>query len=402
MSRPRWQLLADVSGHALLLSWALCFVFALWLTYGRPLNNFEPAKLDKLLDGGANRPFASRVLVPWVARAVVAPFPAEARRASAERLAAEHPGLAHALELFAGRPATAAELAVLICVDGLAFALFLFLLARLFRSLYVSSEWVARCAPPMALLVLPLFFRQGDHLFYDPLTLVFATWFLLAMGEVRIRTLYALLFVGTLNKETMLLALLAFLLPRFRAALGARWRVHLAGLAATGAASRLLALLASTPLAEAGPRNSFIRDYFFENALELARHPPMVDASRLAALILFVLLVAGGLRRKPQLLRSVLPVALPFLALSLVGSLWGEIRSLYELYPIVFLMGYQTSVEWIGLDLRAADGATPSASEPCAWRWVPAASAAVAGAFLLVSGLQIVRVVIFGLMPLRS
>lgn len=401
MTRARWRHLADLTGTALLWSGALCFVFALWLTYGRPFNNFEPATLDKLLHGGASRPYSSRLLVPWVARAAVAPVPVATRHAWADRLTAENPSIAHALRLFGGDRETAAELLAVVLLEGVAFALFLFVLARLFRSLYASSAWVARWAPPIALLILPLFFRQGDHMIYDPPALLFAAWALLAISRANLRALYPLVFLGTLNKETMLVALLVFLLPRFRSTIGERWPVHLAGLAATGALARATAVLASTPWAAPGPHNSIIRNYFFVNALDFARNPLLVDAGRLAAVLFLALLVFGGFRRKPELLRAVAPVALPLAALHLVGSLWGEIRSLYELFPIFFLMGYQTAIEWVGMEVTLHPTGSPPGDPHAAEArpstpWV-ALAAAIIGSFLLASAIAIVRYVIFGL-----
>jgi hypothetical protein len=373
---------------ALLLAGAFTFVFSLWLLYGRAYNTHAPAGIDRLLDGGAARPYSARPLVPWLACAAVAPVPIEARIARIDRWAERHPEVESWLAYFQVSRRRAFELAAAALLDGLALAGFLWCIRRLFEAFYATSIWVARLAPVVALLLLPLFFGTGKHFLYDPPALLFAAAALLAVVRRRVHALTVVLGLGTLNKETMALALLVYLLPSFRAALGAGWRRHLAVQSLVVAGARGLAMTLSHPAAAETASNTYLRNYFFDNLAAFARDPFLVSLPRTAAVLFFVLLVFADLPRKPALLRAASPIALPFLALAAWGSQWGEIRVFYELYPLLFLMGYQSCVEWIGLPIASRDA--QRATEPSAsggpQRLAPALASALAGLFLLACG----------------
>jgi len=399
MTLHRQGLAVERLAVALLWAGALTFVFALWLTYGRPFNNYPPAKLEKMLEGGASRPFSGRVLLPWTVRALASPISADARSAWGERLASTSAAANHALNQFGTPPRFALELLLAIALDALALALFAFVLSRLFDELFVASRWVRWTAPPLAVLSIPLLLQQADHYFYDLPAMLFAAWVLLALLKGRVATLYALVFLGTLNKETMLLAPLAFLLPEVREAIGSTWKRHLAGVSATALVARALALGLSQPAAGEAA-GGYLPKYLVGNAFVFARDPFLVDAKRFAAALVFLLVIFGGWRRKPRFLVRLLPVTLPMTALYLIGGQWGEIRALGELLPLVFLLGYQTVVEWIGLEIRPRDAAeSMPISEPRTnWSSLAAAgAAALAGSFLLASGVLIFRMAVFGI-----
>ena len=251
------------------------------------------------------------------------------------------------------------------------------------------------------MLLLPLFFGAGSHFIYDPPALFFAAAALLAMRLGRVHAFTVLLALGTLNKETMALALLAYLLPRFRESMGARWRFHLAVQSLVVVAARGLAVALSHPAAGDPSTNNYLRNYFIQNLAGFVRDPFLLSYPRTAALIFFALLVFGGLGRKPALLREAFPIVLPFLALAAWGSQWGEIRVFYELYPLVFLMGYQSCVEWIGLPIvnrdgregRAPGGAATRSGAP---RLAPSLASALAGLFLAAAGATLPFLVMLG------
>ena len=376
---------------ALLWAGALTFVFSLWLLHGRAFNTFEPGGIDKLTDGGATRPYSARVLVPWLARAAVAPVPVEGRAERVERWAARHPAVESWLAYFQVSRRHAFELLAAALIDGLALAGFLWSLRRLVEAFYRTSLWVARLAPVVAILLLPLFFARGTHFVYDPPALCFAALALLAVRQGRVHRLTLALGLGMLNKETMALGLLAYLLPSFRRAVGPRWRFHLGVQGGVVLAARGLALALSSPAAGGGATNNYLRNYFFENLVAFARDPFLLSYTRTAAVIVFTLLIFAGLRRKPALLRESLPIALPFLALYAWASQWGEIRVLYELYPILFLMGYQTCVEWIGLPIESRDGDAggEATAQAQPGRFAPALASALAGLFLGACGVTL-------------
>lgn len=391
---------------ALLWAGALTFVLAYWFLHGPAFNTFEPAGIDRLVDGGATRPYSARLLVPWIASAALSPLPVEQRLALVDRWALEHPALEHWLAFFKVSRRHALDLLAAALVDALALAGFMWILRRLLEAFFDTSRWVTRLGPVLAVLLLPLFFGMGVHFLYDPPALFFAATALLAMRRGRVHTLTVLLGLGTLNKETMALALLAYLLPRFRESMGPRWRLHLAVQSLVVVAARGLAIALSNPSSGDLATNNYLRNYLIENLAVFVRDPFLLSYSRTAAVIFFALLIFGGLGRKPVLLRQAFPIVLPFLALATWGSQWGEIRVYYELYPLVFLMGYQSCVEWIGLPIdnrdgrderdgraRVMDGAAMRDEAP---RLAPSLASALAGLFLAAAGATLPFIVMLG------
>lgn len=370
---------------------AFLFVFSLWLFHGRAFNTFEPAGIDRMVDGGAARPYSARPLVPWLARAAVAPWSVEARVAWLEGWTRHRPALAAWLDYFRVTPRHAFELMVAACLDALALAGFMVCVLRLVASFYEVPHRVAWLAPVVAVLLLPLFFTVGTHYFYDLPALFFAAAVLLAIRLRRSAALALLLALGTLNKETLALALLIYLVPAFRESLGGRWRRDFFLHAGAVIGARALAVALSTPAAVTAPTDNYLRDYLVDNLIAFVRDPFLLNAPRTATLLFFGLLILAGLPRRPALLRSVLPVVVPFLALYLWGSLWREIRVLYEVFPILFLLGYATCVECLGLPIapRAAEEVSVATGREETPRASFALASTLAGLFLIACGASV-------------
>jgi hypothetical protein len=388
MTAEGWARSFERVAVALLWAGAFTFVLSLWLLHGRAFNTLAPAGIDKLIDGGASRPYSARLLVPWIARAAVSALPVEERVERIDRWAQRHPAVEPWLAYFQVSRRRAFELLAAALIDALALAGFLWSVRRLVEAFYETSIWVARLAPVVAVLLLPLFFGAGTHFIYDLPALFFAAAALLAVRRGSVHALTVVLGLGTLNKETMALALLVYLLPSFRKALGARWRSHLAVQSLVVVLARGLAVAFSSPAGDGAATNNYLRNYLLENLVAFVRDPFLLSYARTAALIFFALLIFAGLGRKPVLLREAFPIALPFLALYAWGSQWSEIRVLYEAYPIVFLMGYQSCVEWIGLPIvnRDGRGAVEAAARSEPPRLAPSLASALAGLFLAACG----------------
>jgi hypothetical protein len=387
--RSSWRAV-DLAAATLLWLGALSLVFSLWLFAGRNFNTFPPAQAEAMIHGGANRPYSSRVLVPWAVRGLIAPWPSRAVENASDALAESAPGAA-LLRYFDAPPRSALELLLVLALDALSLLGFALVLRRLFDRLYSASLWVSRTAPVAALLLLPLFFARGAHYLYDFPALLFFTAALYCIRAEKHALLYLVLALGTLNKETMAIALLAlYLVHRDRPA-GTGWRRRLALQAAVVLLARLAAVALSSPGGAPGPANGYLRNYLIANAVEFLRDPFLLSFTRTAALLLLGLLIFGRWSSRPLFLRRVAPVALVFFALYLVGSQWGEIRSLYEAFPILFLLGWASVVERLGLDLGDRDLATaaPVAAvatlpRPSPWQWALAAAVGLGAALVAI------------------
>ncbi len=342
-----------VTGSLLFLYLATsCFVFSLWLIRGRAFNTLEPARADLVTYGGAKRPYNSRVLVPWLVRAGTGLIPEQIEREFEETTLSHYPGLQGVVGYFNAPPDFALELAVIIGLDFLSLFAFMLVLRKLFASLFTASNWVAGLAPVFAVLTLPLLFGKGTHFFYDlpALCLFAAALYFLKRREWRF--MYPCLAAGMLNKETMVLLTLVFVVyfwDRMPRKLLARHALAQLGLALL---LRILTVLLSRPAGAFDPKNNYLRDYFETNLLAIWKSPLLYDVQLLAACLFLGAMVAWRWPDKPVLLRRGCIVLLPLFAGYLRGGLWGEIRIFYEAFPILSLMAYHSLVSWTGLPLE--------------------------------------------------
>ena len=384
--RSSWRVV-DRAAVTLLWLGALSLVFSLWLFAGRNFNTFSPATAEKMIHGGANRPYSSRVLVPWTVRSLLAPWPSGAVENASDALA-DSPAAAALLRYFDSPPRYALELLLVLALDALSLLGFALVLRRLFGRVYSGSLWVSRTAPVAGLLLLPLFFARGAHYLYDFPALFFFTAALYCIRAEKHALLFLVLALGTLNKETMAIALVAYYLVHRDRPTGTGWPRRLALQATVVLLARLAAVALSSPAGAPGPANGYLRDYLVANAVELLRDPFLLSFTRTAALLFLGLLIFGRWSSRPSFLRRVTPVALVFFALYLVGSQWGEIRSIYEVFPILFLLGWASVVERLGLDLRDRDLVTSppveTAARPYPWQWALAAAVGLGTAFVAI------------------
>lgn len=329
-----------------------CFVFSLWLIRGRDFNTLEPARADLVTYGGAKRPYNSRVLVPWLARAGAGLIPEQIERGVEETMLAQYPGLQRVVGYFNAPPDFALELALIIGLDFLSLFAFMLALRALFATLFAASRWVAGLAPVFAALTLPLLFANGTHFFYDLPALCLFAAALLFLKRREWRFMYPCLAAGMLNKETMVLLTLVFAVyfwDRMPRRLLARHVLAQLGLALL---LRGLAVGLSQPAGAFDPKNNYLRDYFETNLLAIWNSPLLYDARLLAACLFLGALVVWRWSDKPVLLRRGCIVLLPLFAGYLRGGLWGEIRIFYEVFPILAVMAYHSLVSWIGLPLE--------------------------------------------------
>jgi len=99
--------------------------------------------------------------------------------------------------------------------------------------------------------------------------------------------------------------------------------------------------------------------------------------------------VLARLDEKPRFVVEALPVVLVFAALYVWGGFWGEIRALLDVFPILFLAGFQSFAERIGFEVspREARVDEPAAAPRLpAWGPLGAAIATLVGVLHLTAG----------------
>src|SRR4029079_17206285 len=191
------------------------------------------------------------------------------------------------------------------------------------ESLY-AAVWVRFVAPLIAVLALPVFFSKGTHYLYDFPPLALCTLALALLARGRLRAFYWVFAVGTLNKETMILATLVFVLTAWRSLPRAALLKHVA------AQSLLfLAIQALLRLIFAGTPGGAVEPHLEKNLILVASSNGPLTLGLLGAIALLVL---ARFDRKPALLRKSLALLIPLGVSYFCFGIYGEIRVFYEAF----------------------------------------------------------------------
>lgn len=328
--------------RAFLFSAALvaAFVFSLWLFRDQGFNDFGPANVEKMVYGGAQRPYSSRIFVPGVVHLALLPVPADLERRLDEVLA-RHPAVDGLSFVFDVSADFSTELLIVLFVEYVAILGFLIVLRRMTGVFLGYGPALQVIASLMCGLLLPLFFKHGAHLVYDLPALLFFAAGLLLLAERRWLPFYTVFVLGLLNKETMALMAVVFAATAWGDLTREKFLRHLSAQLSLTVLTRALAVWASEP---AGPlrATSYLRDYLLDNLGRIWSSPVWYDYQSVAAIVFFGLLVIWDWPSKPRFLRRSMIVAIPLSIGYLRGGAWGEIRVFYEVFPIVFLLGFHS------------------------------------------------------------
>jgi hypothetical protein len=322
-------------------------VFVPWLGFDfrleprkSALNDYWKARVPDMIYGHAHRPFVERTLVPSTIRVIRRLLPREVLGAIRRTVSGAPLFLPRKLGALGWEPAFLAEYAIAIAVLYALLAAFPFTLRRLFLAVY-DAPGAAAVAAILATLLLPaFFFDRGTHYLYDFATLLFFTLALVLLARGRLGPYYFVFVLGLLNKETMILATLVFLVAsRERLTRQQLLRHFLAQLAVFGAIRWVLAR------AFAGNPGGAVEWHFIKNLRLMAAAPNPWSVLMLASVAILVLARLG---EKPPLLRSALIVLPPLVASYLFLGIYGEVRVFYEAYPILFLLTFDNAWTILG------------------------------------------------------
>lgn len=309
------------------------FVFAIWVwgadTVSTSLNGDPRSPLAGLINGTAHKPFVQRALVPIVTRGLCGVIPASCKEWVSNSLMASAKFRKEAARL-GWEVQAIPEYLIALTLALASLAAFPFVVRSLFVFLYDSEKLVADLVPLGILLGLPPFFLVGTHYIYDfPALFFFTTGFVLLVQR-RWSLFYPVYALGCVNKETMVLLIVAMLLVHRHGMPRMKLLVHvLAQLVVFGIIESALLLAfrdnpgTSMELHLFGNIHNFLLPYSFEAGL---------------LLVLFWVLVFHDFPNKHPVLKRALWLALPFGLLTFVFGWMSEIRALYEIYPICALL----------------------------------------------------------------
>jgi hypothetical protein len=308
------------------------------------LNDYWKARVPDMIYGRAYRPFVRRTLVPSTVRLVRTSLSRStlgALRAAASRKPFSLP---EKLGTLGWEPAYMVEYVLAMPLLFALLVAFPFSLRWLFDGLY-EAPWASVIASLLATAMLPaLFFDRGTHYLYDFATLTLTTLALGCIRRERFAAFYAVFLLGCVNKETMVLATLAFGLVESQ-------RMPLARLARHVLFQLLLFAAVGGILAHVFRHNrgEWLEWHLVKN-IRLLEVPPSLSSALFLASGAVLILARFG--RRLSFLRYTAVIFLPLLVSYLFSGIYGEVRAFYEAYPVLFLLAFQNACEALGFPLR--------------------------------------------------
>ncbi|MBC7235327.1 MAG: hypothetical protein H5T69_05755 [Chloroflexi bacterium] len=317
------------------------WILIMWTTDVRPfvgLNLLDKARVLDVVFGRAHRPFVYRVLVPWLVRLLLALLPEGIERWFSTDIYVAFPLVGQMMDFLSWEREYLPVYLAIVFLTYIAIIGFMLSLRWIADQNYRMPRYLLDALPFFSLLILPVFFKRGTHFLYDMPALFLFTLGLACLRAEKHRWYYTVYILGLLNKETMLLLGLVFVLwhrgRKDRRSLWGHAGVHLFLFALIKGGLALL--YRDNPGAQA--------EFRLGENLIFYTYPYWFTT--VASVVAVVLLIGHRWQEKPLFLRQALWLVPPFLLLYLVMGSWGEIRVFYELFAVLFLLGFQT-IAWI-------------------------------------------------------
>ncbi|HVZ38824.1 MAG TPA: hypothetical protein VHI13_06080 [Candidatus Kapabacteria bacterium] len=313
------------------------YVFGIWVwsadTKPDAFNADPQSRISDIIYGRAHRPYVQRALIPIITRTVRGAIPdaaADSLSARAQRM----PKVREELERLHWEGGFLSEYLIALALAFASLLAFAFTVRALWTTFYETDRWITNAVPLAALLLLPPIFPTGPHYIYDFPALLLFTLGLVALLQRRWLLYYPVLAIGLLNKETMvLLPLLFILLNRHRL----RSRAVLLHIAAQGGI--FLAIKFAIAAAFAGNPGNTMDFHLFANVDILLRG---YGIGALLVIGAFAGLLLHDWRHKHPDLKIAALLIIPMLLLLFWGGIITELRDLYELFPIVLILSLHT------------------------------------------------------------
>jgi hypothetical protein len=296
----------------------------------------ERTTLDSYIDGTAPRPFAYRALLPAIMRGINGLTPAVAQPAL-DRLGERIAGFGMTRWKVQTGPQNKYPRDIL-WLGVLQFASLVgygVVTASLYLELCGEADWNRwTVASAVLLFVAPIVLRGLGHI-YDMTVLFFMACLLRAMACER-NLVYLLVFaVSCVNKETTILISIAFAAVFFRRMEMPRYVVMLAVQLVV-----FVAIYVTLRVMYSHNPGSGVEVHWREEFGYYRSHLRNVYSIGifLIAIILFLFLVTFRWSSKPRFLRRAALMTVPQMALFFYGAAPGEVRSLYEILPLISLL----------------------------------------------------------------
>jgi hypothetical protein len=316
---------------------AAASVFAMWVwsadTRTTAINSDPRSTLSDLIYGTAHKPYVQRALVPLLTRAAYAMLPESLWHSLMQPLQ-RLPKTQKEMRRLGWEEDYFPEYVIAFAMAFIIFLPFPFIARRMWQLLYPSDDRIAPWAGIAPLVIVPTFFATGPHYIYDlpALTLFTAGAVLLVQG--RWSWYYPLFVAGCINKETMVLLVVAFILLYRTSLTLSTVLKHVALHLVLFGAVKLMIMhaFADNP----GPVLAF---QLFANVHRLLMGYSWTE---LLVATATVLLIVYRLDTKPRTLVQLSLLVVPFGVLMVLFGVLSELRAVYELIPILTFMMLHT------------------------------------------------------------
>jgi hypothetical protein len=207
---------------------------------------------------------------------------------------------------------------------------FSFIIRDFFSFFYITKNEVINLTPIIALFCLPLFFHYGNHYYYDFPSLFLFTAGLLLMLKKKWVLFYITFIAGLINKETISFLTLGYILINIFNLKDKTFLKHLLLQLLLITLSKFI--IQSVFTNNAGTFGVFSLYINLDNLLR-----PYSLYFLLSTVVIFYLIFAD-FKNKPKTLKKLSLISIPFLVLYLIYGRLIEVRALYEIFPLFFIL----------------------------------------------------------------
>lgn len=341
------RLARTIAVHLAYLSVA-ALLTSIFVSRGRLFNNHDPARMQRVFYGEANRPFSHRLFIPLVVKAAIAWSSPEGRKEWSQGMFDSYPGLKKwARDCYVDENFFV-ELLFVVCLIFLGFYGSMWGFRFLFMKGFEERDWRMDIWPVVASIWLLMFFHVGTHYSYDIPTLLFSTWCLYFLWSSKIKWYYVAFAVGFVNKETI--AIMAFLFFLWRYRLDEKKKLIFHGIAhlVILAGLRIIIELIADVRAPFGTINNYLRDFYHFNLHKMWSEGIPTYYVQQIAFLLVIILVFRKFSAKPAFIRRASLLVIPLAIGYIWGGMWAEMRVFYEVFPVFSLLAYINVIDLMG------------------------------------------------------
>ena len=295
---------------------------------GNGINRYSEAMFGAMIYGTAYRPFVYRALLPSIVRLVIILLPPNVRTI-----------IIHSSLRFPNWESDLLTEYIIACIFMLVSLIgFCFALKYLFKGLFEAPKILADVVSSVALAGLPIFMKSYPSYIYDFPTLFLFTLGLGLMVHRKWQVFVLVFLLACFNKETTILLTLIFIIYFFN-----RWTLITPKRFFQLISLQLIIFVLTRVYITWSFRNnpgSSLEFHLFDHNINLLLSSYTLP--NFVSILGITMLVFHQWAEKPIFLRCSISILVPLLGMTFFFGYLDELRDYYEVYPIIFLLIFQT------------------------------------------------------------